>query len=226
MSGSNTSAVRGTPKLVDGRYRSVACKQGCLPLADGNIRKLSFETNRINLQQKPTMTVIVDAHQHFWNYGTYQTSWMEKPPYAGDPTFASIRRSFGPDDLQPELKAASMSASITVQAADGPKENDILLKHAALTPWVAGVVGWVPLDKPDEVGRMLEQFSRERKFVGVRHLINVEPDPDWIMRSAVIEGLSVLMDYNLTFDYVGASSSITWANPQLPVAHLSLGRRY
>lgn len=172
---------------------------GCLPLADGNIRKLSFETNRINLQQKPTMTVIVDAHQHFWNYGTYQTSWMEKPPYAGDPAFASIRRSFGPDDLQPELKAAGVVASITVQAADGPKENDILLKHAALTPWVAGVVGWVPL----EVARMLEQFSREQKFVGVRHLINIEPDPDWIMRSAVIEGLSVLMDYNLTFDYVG-----------------------
>ena len=54
-------------------------------------------------------------------------------------------------------------------------------------------VGWVPLDKADEVARMLEQLSREQKFVGVRHLINVEPDPDWIMRSAVIEGLSVLM---------------------------------
>ena len=50
---------------------------------------------------------------------------------------------------------------------------------------------------------MLEQLSREQKFVGVRHLINVEPDPDWIMRSAVIEGLSVLMDHSLTFDYVG-----------------------
>jgi hypothetical protein len=31
------------------------------------------------------MTIIVDAHQHFWNYGTYQSSWMEAPPYAGDP---------------------------------------------------------------------------------------------------------------------------------------------
>src|SRR6516164_1336862 len=150
-----------------------------------------------------TMTAIVDAHQHFWNYGTYQTSWMEKSPYAGDPAFAPIQRSFGPADLQPELEAAGVFASVTVQAADGLKENDILLKHAALTPWVAGVVGWVPLDKPDEVARMLEQFSREQKFVGVRHLINVKPDPDWIMRSAVIEGLSVLMDYNLTFDYVG-----------------------
>jgi len=41
---------------------------------------------------------------------------------------------------------------------------------------------------------MLEQFSREQKFAGVRHLINVEPDPYWIMRSAVIEGLSVFVE--------------------------------
>jgi predicted TIM-barrel fold metal-dependent hydrolase len=87
------------------------------------------------------MTAIVDAHQHFWNYGTYQTSWMEKPPYAGDPAFAPIWRSFEPADLQPELKAAGVSASITVQAADGAEENSILLTHAALTPWIAG--GWV-----------------------------------------------------------------------------------
>jgi hypothetical protein len=91
-------------------------------LADGNIRKLSFEPNRINLQQKPTMTVIVDAQQHFWNYGTYQTSWMEKPPYAGGSTFASIRRSFGPDDLQPEPRhhflAAARSDHQDVQRAD------------------------------------------------------------------------------------------------------------
>jgi hypothetical protein len=33
------------------------------------------------------MTIIVDAHQHFWNYGTYQSSWMEAPPYAGDPVY-------------------------------------------------------------------------------------------------------------------------------------------
>ena len=49
---------------------------------------------------------------------------------------------------------------------------------------------------------MLERFSREQKFIGVRHLINVEPDPNWIIRSAVIEGLNVSMDYNLTFGYV------------------------
>ena len=33
------------------------------------------------------MSVVVDAHQHYWTYGTYQTSWMEAPPYAGDAVF-------------------------------------------------------------------------------------------------------------------------------------------
>jgi hypothetical protein len=42
----------------------------------------------------------------FWAYGTYQTPWMEVPPYEGDPRLQPLRRSFGPDDLIPELKAA------------------------------------------------------------------------------------------------------------------------
>ena len=45
------------------------------------------------------MSFVVDAHQHFWTYGTYQTSWMDVPPYAGDPAFQTLRRSFQPDDL-------------------------------------------------------------------------------------------------------------------------------
>ena len=54
------------------------------------------------------MTIIVDAHQHFWNYGTYQSSWMGAPPYAGDPVYQPLQRSFQPNDLLPELKAAGV----------------------------------------------------------------------------------------------------------------------
>ena len=45
------------------------------------------------------MSGIVAAHQQFWAYGTYQTSWMEAVPCAGDPAFAPLRRSFAPADL-------------------------------------------------------------------------------------------------------------------------------
>ena len=38
-------------------------------------------------------------------------------------------------------------------------------------------------------------------LVGVRHLINIEPDPDWIIRPNVLRGLQVLAARRLTFDY-------------------------
>jgi len=40
-------------------------------------------------------------------------------------------------------------------------------------------------------------------LVGIRHLINVEPDADWIIRPDVLKGLQVLAARHLTFDYVG-----------------------
>jgi hypothetical protein len=36
------------------------------------------------------MSLVIDAHQHFWTYGTYQTSWMGVSPYAGDPAFEPL----------------------------------------------------------------------------------------------------------------------------------------
>ena len=149
------------------------------------------------------MTAFVDAHQHFWAYGTYQTSWMERPPYAGDPALAPIRRSFGPEDLLPELEAAGVRATIAVEAADGGAENAALLADARSHAWIAGVVGWVPLDRPEETERVLDGLHREPKFAGVRHLVNVEPDPDWILRAEVVEGLKLVAERGLTFDYVG-----------------------
>jgi predicted TIM-barrel fold metal-dependent hydrolase len=76
------------------------------------------------------MSLVVDAHQHFWTYGTYQTSWMEAPPYAGDPLFLRLRRSFQPADLKPELNAAVIKHTIAVEAADGKAESKALLASA------------------------------------------------------------------------------------------------
>ena len=190
------------------------------------------------------MTVVVDAHQHFWSYGTYQTSWMERPPYAGDPTLAPIRRSFGPEDLAPELAAVGVRATIAVEAADGEMENVAICAVGRSHEWIAGVVGWVPLDRPEKTARLLDQLCEDPKFVGVRHLVNVEPDPDWILRPQVIEGLAVVAERGLTFDYVGilprhlehvpqladafpayGSCSTTLASHRLPTATSSRGAR-
>jgi len=148
------------------------------------------------------MSFVVDAHQHFWTYGTYQTSWMDMLPYAGDPSFQPLRRSFQPDDLMHELKSAGVNCTVTIEAADGLAENEALLSNARSHDWIAGVVGWAPLEHPSDLERVLDARTGEPALVGIRHLINVEPDPDWIIRPNVLKGLEVLAARHLTFDYV------------------------
>ena len=128
---------------------------------------------------------------------------MEVPPYAGDPAFEPLRASFQPDDLIPELKAAGVHYTVTIEAADGLAENEALLRNARSHAWIAGVVGWMPLAHPSDVERALDARAGEPALVGVRHLVNVEPDPDWITRADVLKGLQVLAARRLTFDYVG-----------------------
>jgi L-fuconolactonase len=77
-----------------------------------------------------------------------------------------------------------------------------MLETAARYEWVAGVVGWVPLDRPEEAEEKLKRYSKLPVFKGVRHLIHEEADPDWVVRPAVIEGLKRVADYGFTFDVV------------------------
>ena len=115
------------------------------------------------------MSLAVDAHQHFWAYGTYQTSWMEVPPYAGDPAFRLLRRSFQPDDLTPELKAAAVQYTVTIEAADDLTENKSLFAKARGHDWIAGVVGWAPLADSGELERTLDACAG-KPLVGIRSI--------------------------------------------------------
>src|SRR5262249_51230850 len=121
----------------------------------------------------------------------------------GNPAFQTLRRSFQPDDLMPELTAAGVHCTVTIEAADNLAENEALLANSHTYDWIAGVVGWAPLAHPSEVERTLDVRADEPALVGIRHLINVEPDPDWIIRPDVLKGLRVLAARGLAFDYVG-----------------------
>lgn len=139
--------------------------------------------------------MIVDAHQHFWNIETGTYSWLT-------PDLGVLHRTYGPDDLAPELAAAGIDATVLVQAADTYEDTASMLAIADAHDFVAGVVGWVPLTRPEEAAEALDR--RHPKFVGVRHLIHDEPDPDWLGQETVIESLGLLAERGLTFDAVSA----------------------
>ncbi|MBB6674519.1 amidohydrolase family protein [Cohnella nanjingensis] len=137
----------------------------------------------------------VDAHQHFWNLEKLSYPWLI-------PAYGPIFRTFEAPELEPQLRSAGMDKTVIVQAANAFEDTDYMLKTAEAYEWVGGVVGWVPLDRPDEVFRKLELYAKNPYLKGVRHLIHEESDPDWVIRPEVIEGLKVLAQFNMSFDVV------------------------
>ena len=96
----------------------------------------------------------IDAHHHFWRYTSAEYGWI-------DDAMASIRRDFLPDDLAPEMTAAGIDRVVTVQARQTLAETEWLLEMAAANPWIAGIVGWVPLIDPAVGG--LDVYKRQHQ---------------------------------------------------------------
>ncbi len=135
----------------------------------------------------------IDAHQHFWNVDNLEYPVLNK-------NRPHIYRNIEPPELAPLLQKMGMNKTVVVQAMDVCEETEYMLELAGKYEWIAGVVGWVPLHKPDEANIHLRKFSENPKFKGVRHLIMTESDPEWMIQGNVMEGLRVLGSYQLSFD--------------------------
>lgn len=133
----------------------------------------------------------LDSHQHFWRHDAEQYPWM-KPEWP-------IRRDFLPPDLKPLLDAAGLDGSIAVQARQTLQENRFLLDLAAGHPLIQGVVGWVDLCS-DRVEEQLAEFARHPKFVGVRHVVQDEPDDAFMLRREFRRGIRKLRQFGLAYD--------------------------
>ena len=155
----------------------------------------------------------VDAHHHFWDLGSGRYAW----PTAAE---ASIHRTFGPEDLAPELRTAGIEATVVVQAADSLADTDAMLDAAGRYPWIAGVVGWLPLSDRSAAERELE--VRRGRLSGVRHLIHWDADPGWLIRPDVQPGLSLLAEEHLPFDVVAVFPDHLPLVPAVAAAHPDL----
>ena len=136
--------------------------------------------------------MVVDSHHHFWRYSSAEYGWI-------DDSMAAIRRDFLPADLQREIAAAGVDAVVSVQARQSVEETRWLLDFAAHNPFIAGVVGWVPLVSPT-VAADLAQLAAHPKLVAVRHVLQDEPDPRFMLRADFQAGIRALRAYNLTYD--------------------------
>jgi len=142
----------------------------------------------------------IDTHQHFWNYDPVRDAWIT-------PDMAVIQRDFLPEDLKPLYEAAGVSACVAVQADQSEAETQFLLGLADRHPFIAGVVGWVDLQAAD-VADQLAYFSLHPKFKGVRHIVQGEQDPQFMLRPAFRQGIAALAPYGLTYDILVRSHQL------------------
>ena len=110
-----------------------------------------------------------------------------------------IRRDFMPADLAPALRAHGLDGSVAVQARQTLEETRWLLRLTDGSPGVLGVVGWVDLRTP-RVEEELAEFTAHPKFVGVRHVVQDEPDDRFMLRKDFQRGIGKLRAFGLTYD--------------------------
>jgi L-fuconolactonase len=134
----------------------------------------------------------IDAHQHFWIYDPQEYQWI-------DGTMTPLRRDFLPADLQYELEWEGFQGSVAVQARQSLQETRWLLELAAQSPFILGVVGWVDLRSP-QVREDLHALARNPKLVGIRHIVQSEPDDRFLLQPDFLRGISLLAEFDLAYD--------------------------
>lgn len=110
-----------------------------------------------------------------------------------------LYRDYLPSTLEPILKQSGVAKTIMVQASNSLAETYWLLSLSERHPFIAGVVGWVDLNDP-EMEQELEVLTANPRFKGVRHLVESEPDDDWLVQPGVLMGLRVLEKLRVPYD--------------------------
>ncbi|MEZ0095483.1 amidohydrolase [Streptacidiphilus sp. EB129] len=141
---------------------------------------------------------VVDAHHHVWDLSVRDQDWITGP------ALAPIARSFALDELRPQARAAGVDATVLVQTVCVPEETPELLLLAATDPLVAGVVGWTDLTAPDVADALaaLREGPGGEHLVGIRHQVQGEADPEWLLRPDVRRGLLAVAAAGLAYDLV------------------------
>ncbi len=134
----------------------------------------------------------LDAHQHFWHYSPTEHTWMTEE-------MEVLKHAYLPADLKPLLDSIHFDGCIAVQARQNLEETRFLLELSDQYAFIKGVVGWVDLRSAD-LPQQLKRFACHPKFVGVRHVVQDEPDDNFVLRPDFRKGISLLHEFNLTYD--------------------------
>ncbi|MFJ3288678.1 amidohydrolase family protein [Streptomyces sp. NPDC086669] len=150
----------------------------------------------------------VDAHHHVWRPASAPGPAPGSGPrrrvhtWLDAPGMADLRRDFTMADLAPSARAAGIDRTVLVQVLPDLDETTEFLSLASADDLIAGVVGWADLTS-DGLADTLDALRAAPggdRLVGLRHLVQSEPDPGWLNRPDVRRGLRTIARANLAYD--------------------------
>ncbi len=133
----------------------------------------------------------IDAHHHLWKYTPQDYGWI-------DDRMKVLQRDFTPADLETEMTAAGVQASIAVQARQTLEETGWLLNLAAGSPVIQGIVGWAPI-ADGSFAATLESLRQNPLLKGFRHIVQAEPD-GFLDAAAFNRGISAMRGTGLVYE--------------------------
>jgi L-fuconolactonase len=146
---------------------------------------------------------LIDSHLHIWERARNPQEWIDPA------TMSAIDRDFGPEMAVGELCANGVDGCVIVQCVNKFNETLDLLDIARSVPMILGVVGWVNLQA--DVSAQLDTLRMApggEHLIGVRHVVPMEADTQWLSRAEVVRGLKSLASAGLPFDVLVEPSQL------------------
>jgi len=134
----------------------------------------------------------IDSHQHFWKYEPVKHSWI-------DDDMTVIQNDFFPADLKQIYDNTGIDGCVAVQADQKEEETNFLLELANKNDFIKGIVGWVDL-RADNLEERLKHYAQYDKIKGFRHVVQDEPDANFIIGEQFKKGVSLLQSYGFAYD--------------------------
>jgi len=136
--------------------------------------------------------MIIDSHQHFWKYEPVKHSWINDD-------MKVLQRDYMPEDLKKIYNENGIEGCVAVQADQSEAETDFLIDLANNHSFIKGVVGWIDL-RSEDLEKRLQHYSQFKIIKGFRHVVQDEPDPNFIIGEQFKKGIALLHQYGFTYD--------------------------
>ena len=97
------------------------------------------------------MTVI-DAHVHVWDVDAATYPWLTHD-------LSPLDRTYSLEEAEPDMASCGVERVVARAGRRRPNDTAHMLRVADQHPLVAGIVGWLPLEQPDQTANILERWA-------------------------------------------------------------------